>query len=224
MTNKSNNIASKTINAQEIENFTRIADQWWDPKGKFAPLHKFNPIRLEYILTMIYSVFERNKTALKPLEGLRVLDIGCGGGLLCEPLARLGAEVVGIDAAVKNIEVAKIHAKKTNLTIDYRAISLESLVEEHEKFDIVLNMEVIEHVENPKDFILSTMQSVRHDGLLFIATLNRTFKSLLLAIIGAEYVLQWLPKGTHNIKKFIKPLELKQYFLHSDFSFICSQF
>lgn len=220
MPNKAEKITSNSINEREIENFNKIADQWWDPKGKFAPLHKFNPIRLEYILSIIYNKFSLDKMAIKPLKGIKILDIGCGGGLLCEPLARLGADIVGIDAAIKNIEVAKIHAKKTGSNIDYRAISLESLIEQKEQFDIVFNMEVIEHVENPKEFMFSTMQAVKPDGLLFIATLNRTLKSWALAIIGAEYILGWLPKGTHNIAKFIKPTELKKYFLGSDFKFI----
>lgn len=220
MSKQGSQIASASINAKEIENFSRLADQWWDPKGKFAILHKFNPVRLQYILDIIYNKFGCDKTAIKPLEGLNILDIGCGGGLLCEPLARLGAKVVGIDASIKNIEVAKVHAKKSNLKIDYRPVSLESLAQTNEKFNIVLNMEVIEHVENPKDFILTTTQTLTPGGILFVATLNRTFRAWALAIIGAEYILRWLPKGTHNIKKFIKPFELKKYFFGIDFSFI----
>lgn len=213
-------IVSQTINAKEIENFSRLADQWWDPKGKFSVLHKFNPIRLQYILDIIYNKFNRDKNAIKPLEGLTILDIGCGGGLLCEPLARLGAHISAIDASAKNIEIAKIHAKKSGLVIDYRAMSLEELNETGVKFDIVLNMEVIEHVDNPEAFMLSSMRAVNDGGLLFVATLNRTLKAWALAIVGAEYILGWLPKATHNIKKFLKPIELKKYFLGSDFNFI----
>lgn len=213
-------IASASINAKEVENFSLLADQWWDPKGKLVVLHKFNPVRLQYILDIIYNKLQCDKTAIKPLEGLNILDIGCGGGLLCEPLARLGAKVVGLDASRRNIEVAKIHAKKSNISIDYRAASLESLALTNEKFDIVLNMEVIEHAENPKDFILNATKTLSPEGILFVATLNRTFRAWALAIIGAEYILRWLPKGTHNFRKFIKPSELKKYFFGSDFTFI----
>ncbi|AQS41006.1 MAG: Ubiquinone biosynthesis O-methyltransferase [Candidatus Tokpelaia hoelldobleri] len=202
--------ARTTIDATEVERFSRLAAQWWDPAGKFRPLHKFNPTRLAYIREKICAAFDREPNGEKPLKGLRVLDIGCGGGLLCEPLARLGAEVIGADASATNIEVAKIHAETSRLKIDYRATTAETLAEAGEKFDIVLNMEVVEHVADVKLFMSAVATMVKPGGLMFVATLNRTLKARALAIFGAEYILRWLPKGTHTYEKFLRPEELKK--------------
>jgi len=202
--------ARSTIDTQEIEHFSRIADEWWDQEGKFRPLHKFNPTRLAYIKEKICLNFDRNHQNPKPLAGLRILDIGCGGGLLCEPLTRLGAQMVGVDAASNNIEVAKIHAAQSGLTIDYRASTAEDLAAQGEKFDVVLNMEVIEHVADVGLFVSACSEMVKPGGLMFVATINRTLKALAMVIIGAEYILRWLPKGTHSYTKFIRPDELRQ--------------
>lgn len=204
-----NQVQHTTINAEEVERFSKIAQEWWDENGKFRPLHKFNPVRLAYIKQKICQYFSRDVKALDALKGLRVLDIGCGGGLLCEPLARLGAKIVGADAAEKNIKVAMLHAKEEGLQIDYRATTAERLASEGEKFDIVLNMEVVEHVDNVPLFLQACAEMVKPGGLMFVATLNRSWKAFLLAIIGAEYILNWLPKGTHSYKKFLQPSELK---------------
>ncbi|MET3559704.1 2-polyprenyl-6-hydroxyphenyl methylase/3-demethylubiquinone-9 3-methyltransferase [Bartonella japonica] len=198
-----------TIDQNEIDHFSRIAAEWWDPQGKFRPLHQFNPARLAYIREKICLEFNRDPVSLIPFENLKILDIGCGGGLLCEPMARLGAIVVGADAAQTNIEVAKIHAAQNGLSIDYRATTAEALANEGEKFDIILNMEVIEHVSDVNLFIETTAKMLKPQGLMFVSTLNRTWKAWGLAIIGAEYILRWLPKGTHDYKKFLKPQELK---------------
>ncbi|WP_455478629.1 bifunctional 2-polyprenyl-6-hydroxyphenol methylase/3-demethylubiquinol 3-O-methyltransferase UbiG [Bartonella sp. B10] len=200
-----------TIDQSEIDRFSRIAAEWWNPQGKFRTLHKFNPTRIAYIKEKICLVFGRNPVLPIPFEGLRILDIGCGGGLLCEPMARLGAIVVGADAAQTNIEVAKIHAAKSGLSIDYRTTTAEILADEGEQFDVILNMEVIEHVADVNLFISATAKMLKPQGIMFVATLNRTWKAWALAIIGAEYILHWLPKGTHNYKKFIKPQELKNF-------------
>lgn len=204
-----NQVQHTTINAEEVERFSKIAQEWWDENGKFRPLHKFNPVRLAYIKQKICQYFSRDVKALDALKGLRVLDIGCGGGLLCEPLARLGAKIVGADAAEKNIKVAMLHAKEEGLQIDYRATTAERLASEGEKFDVVLNMEVVEHVDNVPLFLQACAEMVKPGGLMFVATLNRSWKAFLLAIIGAEYILNWLPKGTHSYKKFLQPSELK---------------
>ena len=197
---------TNTINKKEIEKFSKIAEEWWDPEGKFKPLHKFNPIRISYIKdNIIKSLKLENKK--KPLERVQILDIGCGGGLLSEPMTRLGAEVVGIDASEKNIKVAKLHAKKNNLNIEYLCASPETL-DTKKKFDVVLNMEIIEHVEDVNYFLKSCSNLLKKNGIMFVATLNKTLKSYLFAIIGAEYILRWLPIGTHEWEKFVKPEEL----------------
>ena len=192
-----------TINKEEIEKFSKIAEEWWDPTGKFKPLHKFNPIRISYIKDNIINTFKL-KNKKKPLNKIKILDIGCGGGLLSEPMRRLGAEVVGIDASQKNINVAKIHAKKNNLDIKYYCNSPENF-EIKTKFDVILNMEIIEHVEDVNHFLKSSSNLLKKNGIMFIATLNKTLKSYLFAIVGAEYVLRWLPIGTHSWEKFIRP-------------------
>jgi 2-polyprenyl-6-hydroxyphenyl methylase/3-demethylubiquinone-9 3-methyltransferase len=198
-----------TINTEEVEKFGRMAEEWWDPKGKFKPIHKFNPVRLAYIREHALSHFGKDSSVRRPLEGLRVLDIGCGGGLLCEPLARLGATVVGADAAERNIEVARLHAAQSELNIDYRATTSETLAAAGEQFDIVLNMEVVEHVDNVPLYMKSCADLVAPGGLIFTATINRTLRALGLAIFGAEYVLRWLPRGTHSYEKFLTPDEIR---------------
>ncbi|WP_139412884.1 bifunctional 2-polyprenyl-6-hydroxyphenol methylase/3-demethylubiquinol 3-O-methyltransferase UbiG [Bartonella mastomydis] len=200
-----------TVDQSEIDHFSRIATEWWNPQGKFRPLHQFNPTRLAYIREKICLEFNRDPVSLTPFDNLKILDIGCGGGLLCEPMARLGAIVVGVDAAQTNIEVAKIHAAQNNLSIDYRTTTAEALANEGEKFDIILNMEVVEHVADVNLFIKATAKMLKPQGLMFVATLNRTWKAWGLAIVGAEYILRWLPKGTHDYKKFLKPQELKNF-------------
>lgn len=198
-----------TIDATEVERFAAMSAQWWDPDGKFKPLHKFNPVRLAWIRDHVAEIFGRDPLAARPFEGLRFLDIGCGGGLLCEPMARLGAQMVGADAAAMNIEVAKLHAAESNVTIDYRATTAEALAEAGEKFDVVLNMEVIEHVADVGLFLAKCAEMVKPGGIMFIATINRTLKALGLAIIGAEYVLRWLPRGTHQYGRLVRPDELE---------------
>lgn len=199
---------TSTIDADEVAKFSAIAAEWWDPNGKFRPLHKFNPVRLAYIREKICHHFERGERDLRPFEGLRLLDIGCGGGLLCEPMARLGAEVLGADASQKNINTASVHATEMDLEIDYRCITSEALAQQGETFDIVLNMEVVEHVADVELFVTSCASMVRPGGVMIMATLNRTLKAFALAIFGAEYVLGWLPKGTHQWEKFVTPQEL----------------
>ena len=195
-----------TINKKEIQKFSKIAEEWWNPTGKFKPLHKFNPIRISYIKDNIIKTFKlENKK--KPLEKVKILDIGCGGGLLSEPMSRLGAEVVGIDASYKNIEVAKLHSKKSNLKIKYLCSSPENL-KINTKFDVILNMEIIEHVQDVNYFLESCSKLLKKNGIMFVATLNKTLKSYVFAIIGAEYVLRWLPIGTHDWNKFVKPNQL----------------
>ena len=197
-----------TIDPEEVAKFTAMAADWWNPNGKFKPLHKFNPVRLAYIRDRLCKQFDRDPHSDKPLAGLRLLDIGCGGGLLSEPMARLGADMVGADAAEANIKTASLHAEAQGLKIDYRAITAEQLNADGEKFDAILNMEVIEHVANPQAFMTACAGMVKPDGIMFLATLNRTAKSFALAIVGAEYVLRWLPRGTHDWHKFITPQEL----------------
>ena len=196
-----------SINKKEIEKFSKMATEWWDPNGKFKPLHKFNPIRIKYIKENIISSFEL-KDNKKPLEKISILDIGCGGGLLSEPMTRLGANVTGIDASSKNINIAKLHAKKNKLSINYLCSSPEQM-KVKKKFDVILNMEIIEHVEDVNFFIKSCSKLLKQDGIMFVATLNKTLKSYVFAIVGAEYVLRWLPIGTHDWEKFIKPEDLK---------------
>ena len=197
---------SITINKQEIAKFSKIATEWWNPEGKFKPLHKFNPIRIKYIKDNIIKNFKLNST-IKPLKKINILDIGCGGGLLTEPMCRLGANVVGIDASQKNIDIAKFHAKKNGLKINYLCATPEDL-KIKKKFDVILNMEIVEHVENVNFFLKKSSELLKKNGLMFIATLNKTLKSYAFAIIGAEYVLRWLPIGTHDWDKFVKPEEL----------------
>ncbi|KKB78384.1 3-demethylubiquinone-9 3-methyltransferase [Devosia soli] len=201
-------MSETTINDAEIAKFTAMAEEWWNPKGKFKPLHKFNPVRLSYIRDNLISHFARDTTVMRPLEGLKIVDIGCGGGLLCEPLTRLGATVTGVDAAERNITIAKIHAEKSGLDIDYRVTTSEALVAAGEKFDVVLNMEVVEHVDNVPLYMKSCADLVAPGGLMFTATLNRTARAYALAVVGAEYVLRWLPKGTHDWRKFLTPDEI----------------
>jgi len=196
-----------SVNKKEIEKFSKMAAEWWDPDGKFKPLHKFNPIRIKYIKDNIIHSFKL-KSKEKPLEKINILDIGCGGGLLSEPMARLGANVTGIDASDKNIKIAKLHAKKNKLNINYICSSPEK-VKTKKKFDVILNMEIIEHVEDINFFIKSCSKLLKKNGLMFVATLNKTLKSYVFAIIGAEYVLRWLPIGTHDWEKFVKPEDLK---------------
>jgi len=198
-----------TIDQAEIDRFSMLAEQWWDPTGKFKPLHKFNPVRLSYIRDTVCGHFNRVLKTDKPFDGLRLLDIGCGGGLLSEPMARLGADVVGADASETNIEVAKIHAAQSGLAIDYRATTSEALHEAGEQFDVILNMEVVEHVADVDLFLKSCAAMVRPGGLMFVATINRTMKAWGLAIIGAEYVLGWLPRGTHQYEKLVRPSEIE---------------
>ena len=198
---------TNTINKKEIEKFSKIAEEWWDPNGKFKPLHKFNPIRISYIKENIINTFNLKNKKENPLSEIKILDVGCGGGLLSEPLSRLGAEVFGIDASDKNIKIAKLHAKKNNLNIKYFCSSPEKFKIKNE-FDVILNMEIVEHVEDVDFFLKSCSKLLKKDGIMFVATLNKTLKSYLFAIIGAEYVLKWLPIGTHEWEKFVKPDEL----------------
>jgi len=198
-----------TIDAGEVAQFSRLAGQWWDPHGPMAALHKLNPARLAYIRDRAAARFERDPKRLDSLAGLRILDIGCGGGILCEPLARLGAAVVGIDPASDNIAVAGRHAANSGLSIDYRNTSAEALAQTGEIFDVVLAMEVVEHVADVGLFVAAAAAMVKPGGLLFVATLNRTVKSFALAIVGAEYILRWLPRGTHRWEKFVTPNELE---------------
>ena len=197
-----------TVDPAEVAKFEAMAAEWWDPKGKFKPLHMLNPCRLDYITRQIAAEFNRDLSQDKPFEGLRILDIGCGGGLLSEPMARLGATVVGADAAERNIPVARVHAEQSGLTIDYRHTTAEAIAEAGEQFDAVLNMEVVEHVADPQEFLTVCQTLVKPGGIMICSTLNRNAKSFAAAIIGAEYVMRWLPKGTHEWNKFITPDEL----------------
>jgi 2-polyprenyl-6-hydroxyphenyl methylase/3-demethylubiquinone-9 3-methyltransferase len=199
-----------TVDPAEVAKFEAMAAEWWDPKGKFKPLHEMNPIRLEYIVQQICAEFGRNPTSLRPFEGLRLLDIGCGGGLLSEPMARLGATVIGADAAAGNIPVAQLHAEQSGLDIDYRNVTAEALAEASEQFDIILNMEVVEHVADPLAYLTACRQLLKPGGLMLCSTLNRNPKSYMAAIIGAEVVMRWLPRGTHDWHKFITPDELAE--------------
>jgi len=208
-----------TINKEEIQKFSKLADEWWDVNGKFKPLHMFNPIRIEYITDKIKQHFKINAGNLNYLKGLNILDIGCGGGLISEPMARLGGRVTGIDASEKNIKVAKIHAKKNELKINYLNKSPEEL-ENKDKFDIILNLEIVEHVENVGLYIESCYNLLKKDGIMFTATLNRSFMSYLKAIIGAEYIMRWLPIGTHDWNKFLKPEELEKQLQDKKFSIV----
>ncbi len=206
---------SETVDEAEVARFSAIADEWWDPTGKFKPLHKFSPVRLAYIKEKVCAHFNRSSDKANAFSGLRLLDIGCGGGLLSEPMARLGADVVGADPSETNISVARIHAERMGLTIDYRAATAATLAEAGETFDIVLNMEVVEHVADVPLFMKECASMVRPGGLMFVATINRTLKAYALAIVGAEKVLKWLPEGTHQYDKLVKPAELESAFKHS---------
>ncbi|MCV2876087.1 bifunctional 2-polyprenyl-6-hydroxyphenol methylase/3-demethylubiquinol 3-O-methyltransferase UbiG [Rhodobacteraceae bacterium XHP0102] len=197
-----------TIDPAEIAKFEAMAAEWWDPNGKFRPLHMMNPVRLDYITRQIAAEFGRDLAEERPFAGLRILDIGCGGGLLSEPMARLGADVVGADAAERNIPVARVHAEQSGLTIDYRHTSAEALAEAGEQFDVVLNMEVVEHVADPQAYLNACHDLLKSGGLMLCSTINRNPKSFAMAIVGAEYIMRWLPKGTHEWSKFITPDEL----------------
>ena len=210
---------STTINKEEIQKFSRLAEEWWDVNGKFKPLHMFNPIRIEYITESIKNHFKIKTDKPDYLTGLNILDIGCGGGLISEPMSRLGAKVTGIDASEKNIKVAKLHAEENKLQINYLNTSPEKL-NEIEKFDIILNLEIVEHVDNVNLFIKSCNKLLKKNGLMFTATLNRSFTSYIKAIIGAEYIMRWLPIGTHDWNKFIKPEELEEILTKEKFSTI----
>ena len=196
-----------SVNKKEIEKFSKMASEWWDPNGKFKPLHKFNPIRIKYIKESIIENFKL-KNKIKPLNKIKILDIGCGGGLLSEPMKRLGANVTGIDASIKNIKIAKLHAQKNKLSINYLCSSPEKF-KTKKKYDVILNMEIVEHVDDLNFFLKSCSKLLKKNGLMFIATINKTLKSYMFAIVGAEYILGWLPIGTHEWEKFVKPEELK---------------
>ena len=198
-----------TIDQAEVDRFSAMAAEWWDPTGKFRPLHKFNPVRIAYIRDKVAEHFGRDPR-VRPFEGLRVLDIGCGGGLLSEPMARMGANVLGADASEKNIRIAQIHAEQTGVIVDYRAVTAEALAADDEKFDIVLNMEVVEHVSDVPFFIETCSTMVKPGGLMFVATINRTFKAAALAIVAAENILRWLPRGTHQYEKLVRPEEIEK--------------
>jgi len=207
---------NNTINKKEIEKFSKIAEEWWDPNGKFKPLHKFNPTRIAYIKDNIIKSFKINQKK-NPLKKLKILDIGCGGGLLSEPMCRLGADVTAIDASEKNINIAKIHSKKNNLKINYICTSPEKMkIKNH--FDVILNMEIVEHVEDVDFFLETCSRLLKKNGIMFVATLNKTLKSYIFAIVGAEYILKWLPIGTHEWEKFLKPEELISILKNYNFS------
>ena len=208
-----------TINKEEIQKFSKLADEWWDVNGKFKPLHMFNPIRIEYITDKIKQHFKINDKKANFLNGLSILDIGCGGGLISEPMARLGGKVTGIDASEKNIKIAKLHSEKNKLKISYINKAPEQLTNVN-KFDVILNLEIVEHVDNVDLYIQSCSDLLKKDGLMFTATLNRSFMSYLKAIIGAEYILRWLPIGTHDWNKFIKPEELDKLLQNKNFTII----
>ncbi len=197
-----------TVDAAEIAKFEAMAAEWWDPNGKFKPLHMLQPCRLDYVIDQICAEYGRDPKADKPFAGLRLLDIGCGGGLLCEPMARLGAEVVGADAAARNIPVARVHAEQSGLEIDYRHTTAEDMAAAGEQFDVILNMEVVEHVSDPLAYLTACREMLKPGGLMVCSTINRNPKSYMMAIIGAEHVMRWLPKGTHEWNKFITPDEL----------------
>ncbi len=208
-----------TINKDEIEKFSKLAEEWWDIKGKFKPLHMFNPIRIEYILETCKSYFKIKDDKPLPLNNLKILDIGCGGGLISEPMSRLGANVTGIDASYKNINVAKLHAAKNKLNINYKNLEPEKLKLKNE-FDIILNLEVVEHVNNLDLYLRSCYELLKPSGIMFTATLNRSFTSYIKAIVGAEYILRWLPIGTHDWNKFIKPEELEKQLTNLNFGIV----
>lgn len=201
-----------SIDAAEVAKFQAMAAEWWDPAGKFKPLHMLNPVRLDYITGQIAAEFGRDRKFLRPFEGLRLLDIGCGGGLVSEPMARLGAAVTGADAAPENIEVARVHAAQSDLSIDYRATTAEAILAEGARFDVVLALEIVEHVADPQEFITTCARLLRPGGVLIASTLNRTPQSFAAAIVGAEWIMRWLPRGTHEWSRFIRPHELAGMF------------
>ena len=205
-----------SVNKKEIDKFSKMANEWWDPEGKFKPLHKFNPIRIKYIKENIINNFKL-KDKSKPLSGINILDVGCGGGLLSEPMSRMGANVMGIDASDKNIKIAKLHSKKNKLKINYLCSSPEKL-QIKKKFDVILNMEIVEHVEDIDFFLKSCSSLLKKNGLMFVATINKTLKSYVFAIVGAEYILRWLPIGTHEWEKFVKPEDLKNILIKYNLS------
>lgn len=205
-------MTASSIDDAEVAKFRAMAAEWWDPAGKFKPLHMLNPVRLDYITGQITAEFARDRRSLRPFEGLRLLDIGCGGGLISEPMARLGAAVTGADAAAENIEVARLHAEQSGLAIDYRAVTAESLLAEGAQFDVVLALEIVEHVADPQQFLTTCARLLRPGGVLIASTLNRTPQSFAAAIVGAEWVMRWLPRGTHEWRRFIRPDELAGMF------------
>jgi 2-polyprenyl-6-hydroxyphenyl methylase / 3-demethylubiquinone-9 3-methyltransferase len=200
---------ASTVDDEEVARFAALAEEWWDPRGKMAPLHQFNPVRLGYVRKVICRHFERDAKRLDCLAGLRLLDIGCGGGLLSEPLARIGGEVVGVDPSAENVAAAKVHARDSEVAVDYRVGTAEALADAGERFDVVLAMEVVEHVADLQLFVRRCAEMVKPGGLMIVATINRTIKSFALAIVGAEYVLRWLPRGTHRWDRFVTPNELE---------------
>lgn len=200
--------ATNTVDPAEIAKFEAMAAEWWDLNGKFKPLHMMNPVRLDYITRQIAAEFNRDLNSSTPFKGLRIADIGCGGGLLCEPMARLGADVVGVDAAARNIPVAEVHAAQSGLSIDYRHTTAEAMAMAGQQFDVVINMEVVEHVADPQGYLTACQQLLKSGGLHLCSTINRNPKSFIMAIVGAEWVMRWLPKGTHEWSKFITPEEL----------------
>ncbi len=205
-----------SVNKKEIDKFSKMADEWWDPEGKFKPLHKFNPTRIKYLKENIVNNF-KIKNITKPLSGINILDIGCGGGLLSEPMARLGANVTGIDASDKNIKIAKLHSEKNKLKINYLCSSPENF-KIKKKFDVILNMEIVEHVKDVNFFLKSCSKLLKKNGIMFVATINKTLKSYVFAIVGAEYVLRWLPIGTHEWEKFVKPEDLNKVLMKYNLS------
>ena len=205
-----------TIDKKEIEKFSKLAEEWWNPNGKFKPLHQFNPARIKFIQEKLIVHFKLNKKTSYPFKNLKILDIGCGGGLLSEPLSELGADVTGIDASLNNIKIAKLHAKKMKLKINYICSSPENLIIKN-KFDVILNMEVIEHVSNVNLFINNCSKLIKKNGITFVATLNKNLKSFVFGIIGAEYILKWLPIGTHDWGKFLTPEDLEEIMVNNDF-------
>ena len=215
--NSGTHASGTSVDPAEVERFSRIADDWWNPTGKFAPLHRFNPVRLGFIRDQALQRFGRDPAARRPFEGLRLLDIGCGGGLLCEPMSRLGFEVTGVDASGRNIGAAKAHAASLGLPIEYLCSTVETLAEEGSRpFDLILNMEVVEHVADPQGFMRDCARMIAPGGLMIAATLNRTAKAMMLAVVGAEHVLRWLPVGTHDWRKFVKPEEIQAWLAGED--------
>ena len=215
--------SSPSVDEREVERFSKLAAEWWDPRGKFRPLHLFNPIRLFFIRSAASEHFERNARALQPFGGLSLLDIGCGGGLLSEPMARMGFQVTGVDASEQNVRTADAHAREQNVGVEYRTGTAEALALENARYDVILNMEVVEHVASVPDFLEACAALLKPGGLMFVATLNRTLKSLMLAKFGAEYVLRWLPAGTHDWNRFLTPEELRTQLQRSGLSVLRSQ-